>query len=69
MYSSHSGPVVTPYRALRLPNEYAPGCDHAFARNVNDSDPYGVRVRLTSAEAVAEAHRFAGEAYDRVLSG
>lgn len=52
---------------FRLPKEYANGCQHAFARNVIDSDPYAVRVRLTSAEAVAEARRLAGEAYARML--
>jgi hypothetical protein len=55
--------------AFRLPKECAAGCNHAFARNVQDSDPYGVRMLLTSGEAVAEAHRLAGEAHERVLKG
>lgn len=61
---------VTPATAnvnLRLPREYADGCQYAFARDVKDGDPNAVRVRLTSAEAVAEARRLAGEAYTRAL--
>ena len=52
---------------LRLPKEYADGCQYAFARNVKDADPQGVRVRLTSVEALAEARKLAGEAYKRAL--
>jgi hypothetical protein len=55
--------------AFRLPKECAAGCNHAFARDVQDGDPYGVRMLLTSGEALAEAHRLAGEAYERVLNG
>ena len=55
--------------SFRLPRECAAGCNHAFARNVKDSDPYGVRMLLTSGEAVAEARRLAGEAYERVVKG
>jgi hypothetical protein len=55
------------YVTLRLPKEYAKGCDYAFARDVQDRDVYAVRVRLTSAEAVDEARRLAGEAYALVL--
>ena len=61
---------VTPATAnvnLRLPKEYADGCQYAFARNVRDSDPYAIRVRLTSVEALDEARKLAGEAYERVL--
>jgi len=61
---------VTPRTAnvgFRLPKEYADGCQYAFARNVKEGDPYAVRVRLTSVEAVAEARELAGEAYTRVL--
>lgn len=52
---------------LRLPKEYADGCRYAFARDVKDGDPYATRVRLTSAEAVAEARNLACEAYERAL--
>ena len=61
---------VTPATAnvnLRLPKEYADGCQYAFARNVRDGDPYAIRVRLTSVEALDEARKLAGEAYERVL--
>jgi hypothetical protein len=54
---------------LRLPKVLAEGCHYAFARDVKDGDPYAVRVRLSSAEAVAEARRLAGEAYERALAG
>jgi hypothetical protein len=54
--------------AFRLPKNYdLTGCNHAFARNVQDGDPYGVRMRLTSGEAAAEAQRLASEAYERAL--
>jgi hypothetical protein len=52
---------------LRLPKEYANGCQHAFPRNVRDDNPHAVSVRLTSVEAVAEARELAGEAYARAL--
>jgi hypothetical protein len=52
---------------FRLPKECAEGCNHAFARDVQDGDPDGVRVLLTSGDAQAEAHKLAGEAYKRVL--
>jgi hypothetical protein len=52
---------------FRLPKECAEGCNHAFARDVQDGDPYGVRMQLTSGEALAEAQRLAGEAYERAL--
>jgi hypothetical protein len=55
------------YVTFRLPKEAANGCHHAFAREVQDRDPYAVRARLTSDEAVDEARRLAGEAYARVL--
>jgi hypothetical protein len=54
---------------FRLPKECAEGCNYAFARDVKDGDPYAVRMLLTSGEALAEAHRLAGEAYERVLKG
>jgi len=60
--------VAAAYVNLRLPKEYAKDCRYAFARNVKEGDPYGVRVRLTSAEAVAEAQRLAGEAYGLALA-
>jgi hypothetical protein len=54
------------YVNLRLPKEYAKNCHHAFARDVRDGDPYAVRVRLTSAEAVDEAQSLAAKAYELV---
>ena len=59
--------VAGGYVNLRLPKQYADGYQYAFARNVRDSDPYAIRVRLTSVEAVAEARKLAGEAYARAL--
>lgn len=52
---------------FRLPKECAAGRNHAFARDVKDGDPYAVRMLLTGGEALAEAHKLASEAYERVL--
>ena len=47
---------------LRLPRRYAEGCTSAYARDVQDGNPHGVRVRLDSAETLAEAQGLAEQA-------
>lgn len=57
VYANMTGKVT-----FRLPGEHAQGCQFAHALDVVETDPYRVRLYLTSADALEEAHRLAGEA-------
>lgn len=51
------------YVSFRLPASAADGRKFARARDLTTPDTYGVRVRLTGPEALAEAGELAAEAY------